>query len=101
VPIDETPPCEASVPEVTKTPQRSVSPVASGMISSIQLKKDEEDEKSRKRRRSSSVEGSGIGQPPSPTLPPPKVKKIMYFSLQNFTIFNTYTSITVLFLWVL
>jgi hypothetical protein len=47
---------------------------------SIQLKKDEEDEKSRKRRRSSSVEGSGIGQPPSPTLPPPKVMKIISYS---------------------
>lgn len=72
MPIDET--CEVSMSEGAKIPQRSISPIASNM-SSIQQKKDEEDEKSRKRRRSSSVEGSGIGQPPSPTLPPPKVIK--------------------------
>jgi hypothetical protein len=41
VPIDETPACEPSVPEATKTPQRSVSPVASNMMSSTQLKKEE------------------------------------------------------------
>ncbi|PNF25978.1 hypothetical protein B7P43_G06364 [Cryptotermes secundus] len=76
VPIDETPACEPSVPEATKTPQRSVSPVASNMVSSIQLKKEEEDEKSRKRRRSLSVEGPGVGQLPSPTLPPSKVPNI-------------------------
>lgn len=76
VPIDETPACEPSVPEATKTPQRSVSPVASNMMSSIQLKKEEEDEKSRKRRRSLSVEGPGVGQLPSPTHPPSKVMKI-------------------------
>jgi hypothetical protein len=99
VPIDETPPCEASVSEATKTPQRAVSPAASN-ISSIQLKKDEEDEKSRKRRRSSSVEGSGIGLPPSPTLPPLKVMKIVSFSVQSLTIFNTYPVSMVLFLWV-
>lgn len=76
VPIDETPACEPSVPEATRTPQRSVSPVASNMMSSIQLKKEEEDEKSRKRRRSLSVEGPGVGQLPSPTLPPSKVMQI-------------------------
>lgn len=74
VPIDETP-CEPSVPEATKTPQRSVSPVPSNVVSSIQLKKEEDDDKSRKRRRSSSVEGPGVGQLPSPTLPPSKVMK--------------------------
>ncbi|XP_021935381.1 BRCA2-interacting transcriptional repressor EMSY isoform X4 [Zootermopsis nevadensis] len=73
LPIDET--CEVSMSEGAKIPQQSISPIASNM-SSIQQKKDEEDEKSRKRRRSSSVEGSGIVQPPSPTLPPPKVPNI-------------------------
>ncbi|XP_069684302.1 BRCA2-interacting transcriptional repressor EMSY isoform X2 [Periplaneta americana] len=76
-PMDETPPCEPSVPEATKTPQRSASPIPNNMMSSVQLKKEEEDEKSRKRRRSSSVEaGPGMGQPSSPTLPPPKVPNI-------------------------
>jgi hypothetical protein len=74
---DETPPCEPCVPEATKTPQRSLSPIGSNMVmSSIQLKNEEEDEKCRKRRRSSSGERPGIGQLPSPTLPPPKVMKI-------------------------
>lgn len=77
LPIDETPPCEPCVPEATKTPQRSVSPVGPNMVmSSIQLKNEEEEGKCRKRRRSSSVEGPGIGQLSSPTLPPPKVPNI-------------------------
>jgi len=74
---DETPPCEPCVPEATKTPQRSLSPIGPNMVmSSIQLKNEDEDEKSRKRRRSSSGERPGIGQLPSPTLPPPKVMKM-------------------------
>lgn len=74
---DETPPCEPCVPEATKTPQRSLSPMGPNMVmSSIQLKNEEEDEKCRKRRRSSSGERPGIGQLPSPTLPPPKVIKM-------------------------
>jgi len=86
VPMDEVPLCEPPVPEATKTPQRPVSPVASNMVmSSVQLKKDEEDEKSRKRRRSLSVEGPGIGQPPSPTLPPPKVIKIKKLEIFNYS----------------
>jgi hypothetical protein len=74
---DENPPCEPCVPEAAKTPQRSVSPIGPNMVmSSIQLKNEEEEEKCRKRRRSSSGERPGIGQLPSPTLPPPKVMKI-------------------------
>ncbi|XP_067007392.1 BRCA2-interacting transcriptional repressor EMSY isoform X2 [Anabrus simplex] len=76
---DESPPCEPSVPEATKTPQRSASPssgtvvLSSGM--SVQVKKEEEEERGRKRRRSSSND-SNSGQNVSSGQPPPKVPAI-------------------------
>ena len=73
---DAAPPCEPSVPEASKTPQRCISPSTA---------QEEEEERYRKRHRSSSSER----QPPSPTLPPPKVSDITFpVVLQLYTLWK-------------